>query len=47
MDVIAVTTTLTPAEVRDTNLLDHSRAVDDPRSLLAVVRRRIEAHGRV
>ena len=44
MDVIAVTTELTRQKFRDTDLLDRSRVVEDPRSLPAVVRRRIEAH---
>jgi len=44
MDVIAVTTELTRQKFRDTDLLDRSRVVDDPRLLPAVVRRRIEAH---
>jgi beta-phosphoglucomutase len=42
MDVIAVTTELTRQKFRDTDLLDRSRIVDDPRTLPAVVRRRIE-----
>ena len=44
MDVIAVTTDLTRQKFRDTDVLDRSRVVDDPPSLPAVVRRRIEAH---
>ena len=44
MDVIAVTTDLTRQRFRDTDVLDRSLVVDDPRSLPAVVRRRIEAH---
>lgn len=44
MDVIAVTTDLTRQKFHDTDLLDRSRVVDDPRTLPAVVRRRIEAH---
>ena len=43
IDVIAVTTELTRQKFRDTDLLDRSRVVEDPRSLPAVVRRRIEA----
>ena len=43
MDVIAVTTELTRQKFRDTDLLDRSHMVDDPRSLSAVVRRRIAA----
>lgn len=46
MDVIAVTTELTRQKFRDTDLLDRSRVVEDPRSLPTVVRRRIEAHER-
>ena len=44
MDVIAVTTELTRQKFRDTDLLDRSRVVEDPLSLPAVVRRRIEVH---
>jgi beta-phosphoglucomutase len=44
MDVIAVTTEPTRQKFRDTDLLDRSRIVDDPRMLPATVRRRIEAH---
>jgi beta-phosphoglucomutase-like phosphatase (HAD superfamily) len=44
MDVIALTTEPTRQKFRDTDLLDRSRVVEDPRSLPAVVRRRIEAH---
>jgi beta-phosphoglucomutase len=44
MDVIAITIELTRQKFRDTDLLDRSRVVDDPRSLPAVVRRRIAAH---
>jgi beta-phosphoglucomutase len=44
MDVIAITTELTRQKFQDTDLLDHSLVVDDPRSLPAVVQRRIEAH---
>jgi beta-phosphoglucomutase-like phosphatase (HAD superfamily) len=44
MDVIAVTTELTRQKFRDTDLLDRSRIVDDPRTLPTTVRRRIEAH---
>ena len=46
MDAIAVATDLTRQEFRETNLLDRCRVVDDPRRLPAVVRGRIEAHGR-
>jgi beta-phosphoglucomutase-like phosphatase (HAD superfamily) len=44
MDVIAVITELTRQKFRDTDLLDRSRVVEDPLSLPAVVRRRIEVH---
>jgi beta-phosphoglucomutase len=44
MYVIAITTELTRQKLQDTDLLDHSLVVDDPRSLPAVVQRRIEAH---
>jgi beta-phosphoglucomutase len=44
MDVIAVTTVLTRQRFRDTDLLDRSRVVDDPRTLPTIVWRRIEAH---
>ena len=43
MDVIAVTSELTRLEFPNTDLLDRSRVVDDPRTLPAMVRRRIEA----
>ena len=43
MDAIAVTTELTRQKFRDKDLLDRSRVVDDPRTLPAIVRRRIEA----
>jgi hypothetical protein len=43
MDVIAVTSELTRLKFRNTDLLDRSRVVDDPRTLPAIVRRRIEA----
>jgi hypothetical protein len=42
--VIAVTTVLTRQRFRDTDLLDRSRVVDDPRTLPTIVWRRIEAH---
>jgi beta-phosphoglucomutase len=44
MDVIAVTTVLTRQRFRDTDLLDRSRVVNDPRTLPTIVWRRIEAH---
>ena len=46
MDVIAVTTDLTRQKFRETNLLERTRVVDDPRRLPAVVRARIEEHRR-
>jgi hypothetical protein len=39
MAVIAVTTRLTRQKFRDTDLLDRSHVVDDPRTLPEVVRR--------
>lgn len=45
-EVVAVTTDLTRQKFRDTNLLDRSHIVDDPRTLPTVVRRLIKAHGR-
>jgi beta-phosphoglucomutase len=44
MEVVAVTTDLTRHKFRDSNLLDRSHIVDDPRTLPAVVRRIISAH---
>jgi hypothetical protein len=40
-----VTTDLTRQKFRDTNLLDRSHIVDDPRTLPTVVRYLISAHG--
>jgi beta-phosphoglucomutase len=45
MEIVAVTTDLTRQKFRDTNLLDRSHIVDDPRTLPAVVRHLISAHG--
>jgi beta-phosphoglucomutase-like phosphatase (HAD superfamily) len=45
MEIVAVTTDLTRQKFRDTNLLDRSHIVDDPRTLPAVVRRLVSAHG--
>jgi beta-phosphoglucomutase-like phosphatase (HAD superfamily) len=44
-EIVAVTTDLTRQKFRDTNLLDRSHIVDDPRTLPTVVRRLISAHG--
>jgi beta-phosphoglucomutase len=44
-EIVAVTTDLTRQRFRDTNLLDRSHIVDDPRTLPEVVRRLISAHG--
>jgi beta-phosphoglucomutase len=44
-EIGAVTTDLTRQKFRDTNLLDRSHIVDDPRTLPTVVRRLISAHG--
>jgi beta-phosphoglucomutase-like phosphatase (HAD superfamily) len=44
-EIIAVTTDLTRQKFHDTNLLDRSHIVDDPRTLPEVVRRLISAHG--
>jgi beta-phosphoglucomutase-like phosphatase (HAD superfamily) len=47
MEVVAVTTNLTRQKFReDTDLLDSSHVVCDPKDLPGVVRRRIEAHER-
>jgi beta-phosphoglucomutase len=46
VEIVAVTTDLTRQKFRDTNLLDRSHIVDDPRMLPTVVRRLIKAHGR-
>jgi len=43
-EIVAVTTDLTRQKFRDTNLLDRSHVVDDPRTLPEVVRRLISAH---
>jgi HAD superfamily hydrolase (TIGR01509 family) len=45
VEIIAVTTDLTRQKFRDTNLLDRSHIVDDPRTLPTVVRHLISAHG--
>jgi beta-phosphoglucomutase-like phosphatase (HAD superfamily) len=45
MVVIAVATTLTRRGLRESGVLDPQRVVEDPRTLPAVVRRRIEAAG--
>ena len=45
-EIVVVTTDLTRQKFRDTNLLDRSHIVDDPRTLPNVVRRLISAHGR-
>src|SRR5919202_1865884 len=45
VEIVAVTTDLTRQKFRDTNLLDRSHIVDDPRMLPAVVRHLITAHG--
>ena len=44
-EIVAVTTDLTRQKVRDTNLLERSHIVDDPRTLPTVVRHLISAHG--
>jgi beta-phosphoglucomutase len=44
-EIVAVTTDLTRQKFRDTNLLDRSHVVDDPRALPAVVRHLISVHG--
>jgi hypothetical protein len=46
MAVIAVATELTRRGLRESGLLDRCWVVEDPRTLPAVVRRRIEAHDR-
>ena len=46
MEVIAVTTSLTRQKFRDTDLLDRSHIVDDPRTLPEVVHRLIGAAGK-
>ena len=45
MVIIAVATTLTRRGLRESGVLDPQRVVEDPRTLPAVVRRRIEAAG--
>ena len=45
VEIIAVTTALTRQKFRNTNLLERSHIVDDPRMLPAVVRHLINAHG--
>ncbi len=42
-EIVAVTTDLTRQKFRDTNLLDRSHIVDDPRTLPKVVRHLISA----
>ena len=42
-EAIAVTTSLTRQKFRDTDILDRSHVVDDPRKLPEVVRHLIEA----
>jgi beta-phosphoglucomutase len=44
-EIVAVTTDLTRKKFRDSNLLDRSHVVDDPRALPRVVRRLVSAHG--
>jgi HAD superfamily hydrolase (TIGR01509 family) len=44
-EIVAVTTDLTRQKFRDTNLLDRSHIVDNPRTLPTVVRYLISAHG--
>ena len=44
-EIVAVTTDLTRQKFRDTNLLDRSHVVDDPRTLPKVVRHLISARG--
>src|SRR5215210_5087163 len=46
MEVIAVTTRLTRQRFRDTDLLDRSHVVDDPRTLPGIVHRLIGAAGK-
>src|SRR5919202_1953549 len=45
VEIIAVTTGLTRQKFRNTNILDRSHIVDDPRMPHEVVRHRINAHG--
>ena len=44
VEIVAVTTDLTRQKFRDTNLLDRSHIVDDPRTLPKVVRHLINVH---
>jgi beta-phosphoglucomutase len=44
-EIVAVTTNLTRQRFRDTNLLERSHIVEDPRTLPTVVRHLISAHG--
>jgi beta-phosphoglucomutase-like phosphatase (HAD superfamily) len=44
-EIVAVTTDLTRQKFRDTDLLDRSHVVDDPRTLPKVVRQLIIVHG--
>ena len=44
MELVAVTTELTRQKFRDTNLLERSHIVDDPRTLPAIVRHLLSAH---
>jgi beta-phosphoglucomutase len=46
-EIVAVTTELTRQKFRDTNLLDRSHVVDDPRTLPAIVRHLLSAHGQL
>ena len=43
-EVVAVTAEITRQKFRDTELLDRSHVVDDPRTLPGVVRRLTDAH---
>jgi beta-phosphoglucomutase len=44
-EIVAVTTDLTRQKFRDTNLVDPSHVVDDPRALPTVVRHLVSVHG--
>ena len=44
-EIVAVSIDLTRQKVRETNLLDRSHFVDDPRTLSAMVHHLISAHG--
>ena len=46
-EIVAVSIDLTRQKVRETNLLDRSHFVDDPRTLPAMVHHLIIANGRV